>query len=105
MSPLWKLKYDLYLTQARKNYCKISENNRCQKCHKLDSTGHFLMCKKSNSQKIYEKFIDYCRKADPSITAEKIVHMDISSGKKVIYAIGWCLATITEVHYSKKKKN
>lgn len=56
MSPLWKLKYDLYLTEERKKYCKIATNNRCQICQKMDSTGHYLLCTKSNSQKFMENF-------------------------------------------------
>ena len=28
--------------------------------------------------------------------------MDINGTKEEIYAIGWCLATLTETHYSKK---
>jgi len=27
MSPLWKLKYDLYLTEERKKYCKIATHD------------------------------------------------------------------------------
>ena len=62
MSPLWKLKYDLFLTEERKKYCKIATQNRCQKCLKMDSTGHFLLCSKSETYKIYEDFIDHCKK-------------------------------------------
>ena len=102
ISPLWKLKYDLFLTEERKKYCQITTNNRCQECYKMDSTGHFLLCTKSISQKIYGKFIDHCRKIDPSLTADKLIHMDINGTKEEIYAIGWCLATLTETHYSKK---
>ena len=54
MTPLWKLKYDLYLTQERKKYCQIALNNRCQNCQKLDSTGHFLMCTKAKPKKLMQ---------------------------------------------------
>ena len=67
MTPLWKLKYDLFLTEERKKYCNIATQNRCLKCMKMDSMGHFLMCTKSNAQKIYDTFLTHCRKIDPSI--------------------------------------
>ena len=101
MSPLWKLKYDLYLTEERKKYCKIAANNRCQKCQKMDSTGHFLLCTKSNSQKIYGKFLEHCHETDPNLTTEKLIHMDINGKSEEIYAIGWVLATLTKAHFSK----
>ena len=102
MSPLWKLKYDLFLTEERKKYCKIASQNRCQKCQKVDSTGHFLLCTKSETFKIYESFIDYCKKIDPFLSAIKLIHLDICGETDDIYAIGWVLATLTEIHYNKK---
>ena len=102
MSPLWKLKYDLFLTEERKKYCNIATHNRCQKCSKMDSTGHFLLCPKSETYRIYENFIEHCKKIDPFLTAIKLIHMDISGNIEDIYAIGWVLATLTEIHYSKK---
>ena len=54
MSPLWKLKYDLFLTEERKKYCQIAANNRCQACYKMDSTGHFLLCTKIYLTKFME---------------------------------------------------
>ena len=63
------------------------------------------MCTKSKSQKIYAKFINHCQEIDPSLSAEKIIHMDISGERQEIYAIGWCLATLTEAHYLKKSDN
>ena len=102
MSPLWKLKYDLFLTEERKKYCNIAIHNRCQKCMKMDSTRHFLLCSRSNSQKIYENFIEHYIKIDPYLTAVKLIHMDINGKSDDIYAIGWVLATLTEIHYSKK---
>ena len=68
----------------------------------MDSTGHFLMCTKSNAQKIYDTFLTHCRKIDPLLTAEKLIHMDINGKCEDIYAIGWVLATLTDIHYSKK---
>ena len=103
MSPLWKLKYDLFLTEERKKYCHIAANNRCQACLKLDSTGHFLMCTKSKTHKINAKFIDHYREIDPGLSAEKLIHMDISGSKDDVYAIGWCLAILKEENYCKKK--
>ena len=102
MSPLWKLKYDLFLTEERKKYCKIASQNRCQKCQKVDSTGHFLLCTKSETFKMYEGFIEYCKKVDPLLSAIKLIHMDLCGNTDDIYAIGWVLATLTETHYSKK---
>ena len=60
------------------------------------------MCKKCKTQKLYAKFIDHCHEIDPEISAEKLIHMDISGEKNKIYAIGCCLATLTEANYSKK---
>ena len=94
--------YNLYLTKEMKKYCKIAAHNRCQKCQKMDSTGHFLLCTKSNSQKIYGKFLEHCRETDPNLTAEKLIHMDNNGKSEEIYAIGWVLATLTEAHFSKK---
>ena len=102
MSPLWKLKYDLFLTEERKKYCNIATHNRCQKCMKMDSTGHFLLCSKNESHKIYENFIEHCKKIDPSLMALKLIHMDINGKSDDVYAIGWILATLTKIHYSKK---
>ena len=68
----------------------------------MDSTGHFLLCSKSETYNIYGNFIDHCRKIDPSLTALKLIHMDINGNSDDVYAIGWVLATLTEIHYSKK---
>ena len=38
----------------------------------------------------------------PYLTAEKLIHMDINGKSEDIYAIGWVLATLTEIHYSRK---
>ena len=38
---------------------------------------------------------------DPNLTAEKLIHMDLTGEKNNVYSIGWCLATLTEVYYSK----
>ena len=102
MSFLWKLKYDLFLTEEKKKYFKISSHNRCQKCQKVDSTGHFLLCTKSETFKMYEGFIEYCKKVDPFLSAIKLIHMDLCGNTDDIYAIGWVWATLTEIHYSKK---
>ena len=102
MSLLWKLKYDLFLTEEKKKYFKISSQNRCQKCQKVDSTGHFLLCTKSETFKMYEGFIEYCKKVDPFLSAIKLIHMDLCGNIDEIFAIGWVLATLTETHYSKK---
>ena len=40
---------------------------------------------------------------DKNLSAEKIIHMDIKGYIEQIFAIGWCLATITEFYYSNKK--
>ena len=103
MPPLFKLKYDLYLTNERKLHCEISTNNRCPHCLKVDATGHFLLCTKSKIQKIFFQLIDFCFNIDKKLTAEKIIHMDIEGEKGKIYAIGWCLATITDYYYNNEK--
>merc|ERR1712115_615012 len=59
-------------------------------------------CTKSLCHKIYGKFIDHCRQINSSLTADKLIHMDINGTKEEVYAIGWCLATLTETHYSKR---
>ena len=64
--------------------------------------GIFYSAQKAYPKKIYGKFIDHCRKIDPSLTADKLIHMDINGTKEEIYAIGWCLVALTETHYSKK---
>ena len=51
---------------------------------------------------MYEGFIEYCKKVDPLLTALKLIHMDLCGDTDEIYAIGWVLATLTEIHYSKK---
>ena len=38
---------------------------------------------------------------DQNLAAEKLIHMDLTGEKDDIYAIGWCLATLTEEDYSK----
>merc|ERR1712115_720827 len=68
----------------------------------MDSTRHFLLCSKSNSQNNYDNLIEHGKKIDPNLTAEKLIHMDINGKSEDIYAIGWVLATLTEVHFSKK---
>ena len=51
---------------------------------------------------MYEGFIEYCKKVDPLLSAIKLIHMDLCGDTDEIYAIGWVLATLTEIHYSKK---
>merc|ERR1712240_364330 len=89
-------------TEEKKKYFKISSQNRCQKCQKVDTAGHFLLCTKNETSKMYEGFIEYCKKVDPLLTAIKLIHMDLCGNTDEIYAIGWVLATLTEIHYSKK---
>ena len=62
----------------------------------------FSTMHKKHSPKIYNKFIDHCFQIDSTLTVDKLLHMDINGTKNEVYAIGWCLATITETHYSKK---
>ena len=62
----------------------------------------FPIMPKSETHKIYENFIEHCKKIDPFLTAIKLIHMDINGKSDKIYAIGWVLATLTEIHYSKK---
>ena len=87
MSPLWKLKYDLYLTEERILYCKISKSNRCSKCSKVDYTGHFLLCTNSMIKKICSKLIEYCLSVDKNLSAEKIIHMDTAHSQQPALSI------------------
>ena len=102
MSPLWKLKNDLFLTEEKKKYFNLSPQNRCQRCQKVDTAGHFLLCTKNENTKMYEEFIDYCKKVDPQLSAIKLLHMDICGEVEVMYAIGWILSTFVEIQYTKK---
>ena len=51
---------------------------------------------------MYEVFIEYCKKVDPQLSAIKLIHMDLCGEIDEIYAIGWILSTLVEVHYTKK---
>ena len=103
MSTLMKLKYDLFLTEERKYYRKLLTSNRCKYCLKVDFSGHFLLCPKSNIKQVCSKLINYCREVNNNISAEEIVHMDFHCSKENIFAIGWCLATITELFFNNEK--
>ena len=52
---------------------------------------------------ICSKLLEYCLSIDKNLSAEKIIHMDIQGSIEQIYAIGWCLATITDFYYSNEK--
>ena len=103
MSSLFKLKYDLYLVEERKLFCEISKSNGCIKCPKVDFTGHFFLSMNNKIKGICSKLIEYCLSSDKNKSTEKIIHMDIQGNIEQIYAIGWCLATITDFYYSNKK--
>ena len=51
---------------------------------------------------MYEVFIEYCKKVDPQLSAIKLLHMDLCGEVNVMYAIGWVLSTLVEIHYTKK---
>ena len=54
-------------------------------------------------KEISSKLIEYCTKVNKNLSAEKIIHMDIYSSNENIFAIGWCIATITEFYYGNEK--
>ena len=56
MSPLWKLKYNLFLTEERKKYCHIAANNRCQACQKWTLQDISYYAQKADPKKFMENF-------------------------------------------------
>ena len=103
MSILFKLKYDLYLTEERKKTYQLSDSNRCKKCSKVDFSGHFILCTKSKIKNICSKLIKYSKDRDEILTAEKLIHMDIQFNAEEVFAIGWCMATIADFHFMSRK--
>ena len=65
----------------------------------------FFLCTKNITSKIYDGFIDYCKKVDSQLSAIKLIHMDLCGEIDEIYAIGWVLSTLVEAHYTKKTCN
>ena len=100
-----EVKNDLYLTEEKKKYFNLSTQNRCQKCQKIDTAGHFLLCTKNENYKMYQDFIEHCKKVDSQLSAIKLLHMDVCGENEEVYAIGWVLSTFVEVQYSKKQDN
>ena len=105
MSPLFKLKNQLYLTEERKHYCGKLTSNRCKKCPKVDLTGNFLFCTKSNICTICSKLIDYCQEVNVNISAQQIISMDLNCSQDEAYAIGWGLALITNFYLENERQS
>ena len=102
-STLFKLKYDLFLTEERKFQCKQSVSNRCRQCSRVDFQGHYLICEGSSIKNIYKTLIELFRSNNECISLEKIVHMDVAGEEEVKYALGWILATNTDYEFKSRK--
>ena len=100
MSVLFKLKYDLYLTEERRYYCKLSNSSRCKYCPRTDHIGHFLICAASPMKRISERILQMFQSNIHNITLERIMNMEMEADQDVTFALGWMLAAVTDHHFN-----
>ena len=105
MSPLLKLKLDIYLTEERKNNSNMTPTARCPHCARIDYIGHIFMCPKNPYKKICDTIITLYKEFDENIALESIVNSDFRGSNEECYPLGWIFATLIDHIYEANKTN
>ena len=88
ISPLLKLKLDLYLTEERRKNCNISNTSRCSRCARVDYVGHVLICPTNPYKKICDTVIELYKNSEINISLEGIVNSDYLGSTEDFYPLG-----------------
>ena len=62
-------------------------------------TSYLLVCANSSLKNQGWKLMANAKKSDKYISIERFLHIDIEAEMAKIFAIGWSLALLTDLHY------